>query len=194
MMKEHTAALLNCIDTSLRSNQELLESLAGSMHSGDRAERDACLKQIVNMDTVIGFCIQARQTLAFNGLLAEAAGLILEEGAPLIYSLLTGIVQHIPDEIPEKKEIKRIRGVANGVNVANDRDAEWLRSTMEEDGGANDDSWRLLPCMFTSFMTSSILKTTAFNTETGGFNSYVHCLTRSLYINHSSNLNMKPPQ
>ena len=34
MTKEHKAALLNCIDTSLRSNREMLEAVAASMHSG----------------------------------------------------------------------------------------------------------------------------------------------------------------
>ena len=34
MMKEHTTALLNCIDTSLRSNREMLEAVAAGMHSG----------------------------------------------------------------------------------------------------------------------------------------------------------------
>ena len=37
MMKDHTAALLNCIDTSLRSNCEVLEAVAGSNKiSGDK--------------------------------------------------------------------------------------------------------------------------------------------------------------
>ncbi|KAI6704041.1 hypothetical protein NL676_013177 [Syzygium grande] len=106
MMKEHTAALLNCIDASLRSNREILEAVVGSMHSGDGIERDAWLKQIVNKDALIGFCVQAGQALASDRLLAEVARTVLEEGALLIYSLLGGIVKHIPDEIPEKKEIR----------------------------------------------------------------------------------------
>lgn len=180
MMKEHTAALLNCIDTSLRSNREILETVAGSMHSGDRIERDGCLKQIVDMDTLIGFCVQAGQALAFDRLLAEAAGTVLEEGAPLIYSLLGGIVKHIPDEIPEKKEIRRVRGVANSMSVAADHDSEWVRSIMEEVGGANDGSWSLLPYLFASFMTSGVWSMTAFNIETGGFNNNIHCLARCI--------------
>ncbi|KAI5667542.1 hypothetical protein M9H77_17395 [Catharanthus roseus] len=32
------AALLNCIDTTLRANRENLEAVGGSMHSGDRME------------------------------------------------------------------------------------------------------------------------------------------------------------
>ena len=65
----------------------------------------------MDMNTIIGFCIQAGQALALDQLLAEAAGAVLEEGVPLIYSLLAGVVKHLPDEIPEKKEIKKIRVV-----------------------------------------------------------------------------------
>ncbi|KAK9267322.1 hypothetical protein L1049_009746 [Liquidambar formosana] len=180
MIKEHTAALLNCIDTSLRSNSEMLEAVASSFHSGDRIEREASLKQIVDMETVIGFCIQAGQALAFDWLLAEAAGAVLEEGAPLIYSLLAGVVKHLPDEIPEKKEIRRMRKVANSVGVAGDHDSEWVRSILEEVGGANDGSWSLLPYLFAAFMTSSIWNTTAFNVDTGGFNNNIYCLARCI--------------
>ncbi|KAK4798526.1 hypothetical protein SAY86_030852 [Trapa natans] len=56
MIKEHTSALLNCIGTALRANRDLLESIAGSMHCGDRIERDVLLKQILDIDTVVGFC------------------------------------------------------------------------------------------------------------------------------------------
>ncbi|KAH9747330.1 protein NAP1 [Citrus sinensis] len=180
MMKDHTAALLNCIDTSLRSNREVLEAIAGSMHSGDRIEREACLKQIVDLDTLIGFCIEAGQALAFDNLLAEAAGAILEEGAPLIHSLLAGVVKHIPQGIPEKKEIRRMKGVANSVGVVVDHDSEWVRSILEEVGGANDDSWSLLPYLFAIFITSNIWNTTGFNVETGGFNNNIHCLARCI--------------
>lgn len=187
MMKEHTAALLNCIDTTLRSNRDLLESIAGSMHCGDRIERDASVKQILDMDTVVGFCIQAGQALAFDCLLAEATGSVLDEGAPLIYSLLSVVVKHIPDEVPEKKEIRRLRGVANNVGLVSDHDAESVRSIMEEVGGANDGSWSLLPYLFATFMTSNIWNTTAFNIETGGFSNNVHCLARFV-VSHFSGL------
>ncbi|KAK3188917.1 hypothetical protein Dsin_028478 [Dipteronia sinensis] len=180
LMKEHTAALLNCIDSSLRSNREVLEAVAGSMHSGDRLEREACLKQIVDLDTVIGFCIEAGQALAFDHLLAEAAGAVLEEGAPLMYSLLSGVIKHIPEEIPEKKEIRRLRGVANSSGLVADHDSEWVRSILEEVGGANDDSWSLLPYLFATFMTSNIWNTTGFNVDTGGFNNNIHCLARCI--------------
>lgn len=178
MMKERTAALLNCIDSSLRANRDVIEAVAGSMHCGDRIEAEANMKQIIDVETVVGFCVQAGQAMAFDCLLAEAAGAVLEEGAPLIHSLLSGVVDNLPDEIPEKKEIRRLRRVANGVGVINDHDTEWIRSILEEVGGANDGSWTLLPYFFSAFMTSSIWNTTAFNVDTGGFNNNIHCLAR----------------
>nr|AAC61824.1 unknown protein [Arabidopsis thaliana] len=180
MMKVHTAALVNCIETSLRSNRELIEAAAASMHSGDRVERDASVRQIVDLDTVIGFCIEAGQALAFDDLLAEASGAVLEDNASLIHSMISGIVEHIPEEIPEKKEIRRIKGVANGVGVAGDHDSEWVRLILEEVGGANDNSWSLLPYFFASFMTSNAWNTTGFNIETGGFSNNIHCLARCI--------------
>lgn len=180
MLKEHTAALLNCIDTTLRANRENLEAVAGSMHSGDRMETEANIKQIVDMDTMVRFCIQAGQAIAFDSLLAEASGIVLKEGAPLIHSLLTGVTKHLPDEIPERKEIRRMRRVANSVNVASDHDFEWIRLILEEVGGATDGSWSLLPYLFATFMTSMIWNTTAFNVETGGFSNNVHCLARCI--------------
>nr|POF14638.1 protein nap1 [Quercus suber] len=180
LLKEHTAALLNCIDTSLRSNREVLEAIAGSLHSGGRIEREASIKQVVDLDTVIEFCFQAGLALAFDGLLAEAAGAVLEEGAPLIYSLLAEVVKHVPDEIPEKKEIRRLKGVANSVGVVCDHDSQWVRSVLEEVGGANDGSWSLLPYLFATFMASNVWDTTAFNVETGGFNNNINCLARCI--------------
>nr|GLL29969.1 protein NAP1 isoform X2 [Ipomoea trifida]GME05757.1 protein NAP1 [Ipomoea batatas] len=180
MMKEHTAALLNCIDTSLRANREILEAVAGSMHSGDRIDRDTNIKQIVDMDTMVGFCVQAGQAIAFDCLLAEAAGAVLQDGAPLIHSLLTGVAKHLPEEIPEKKEIRRLRRVVNSVTLADDHDSEWVRSIFEEVGGASDGSWSLLPYLFATFMTSNIWSTTAFNVDTGGFNNNIHCLARCI--------------
>ncbi|XP_031131176.1 protein NAP1 isoform X2 [Ipomoea triloba] len=180
MMKEHTAALLNCIDTSLRANREILEAVAGSMHSGDRIDRDTNIKQIVDMDTMVGFCVQAGQAIAFDCLLAEAAGAVLQDGAPLIHSLLTGVAKHLPEEIPEKKEIRRLRRVINSVTLADDHDSEWVRSIFEEVGGASDGSWSLLPYLFATFMTSNIWSTTAFNVDTGGFNNNIHCLARCI--------------
>ncbi|XP_061355533.1 protein NAP1 [Gastrolobium bilobum] len=180
MLKEHTAALLNCIDTSLRSNHDVLEAVATSLHAGDRIEREACMKQIVDLETVIGFCVQAGLALAFDRLLAEASGAMLEEGAPLIYSLLAGVVKHLPDGVPEKEEIKRMRTVANTVGVVSDHDSVWVRSILEEVGGASDGSWNLLPYLFATFMTSNIWSTTAFNVDTEGFSNNIHCLARCI--------------
>ena len=78
MMKEHTTTLLNCIDTSLRSNREVLEAVAAGMHSGDHTE-ESYLRQIGDMNTIIGFCIQAGQALTFDQLLAKTARAVLEE-------------------------------------------------------------------------------------------------------------------
>lgn len=180
MMKEHTAALLNCIDTSLRANRENLEAVAGSMHCGDRIDRDTNIKQIVDLDTMVGFCIQAGQAVAFDRLLAEAGTAVLEEGAPLIHSLLTAAAKHLPDEIPEKKEIRRLKRVANNFNIAGDHDAEWVRSILEEVGGANDASWSLLPYLFATLMTSNIWNSSGFNVNTGGFTNNIYCLARCI--------------
>ncbi|XP_074286130.1 protein NAP1 [Silene latifolia] len=180
LIKEHIAALLNCIGTSLRSNRDVLEAMAGTLNSGDRIETDAYIKQIVDLDTVVGFCIQAGHALAFDRLISEAAGHVLKEDAPLIYSLLEGIVQHLPNEVPEKKDISRMKEVANGVGVANDHDSQFVRSIMEDVGVANDASWNWLPYLLSAFMSSSIWSTTAFNVDTGGFNNNIHCLARCI--------------
>ncbi|VFQ97446.1 unnamed protein product [Cuscuta campestris] len=180
MMKEHTAALLNCIDTSLRANHEILEAVAGSMHSGDRIERDTNIKQIVDMDTMVGFCVQAGEAIAFDCLLAEAAGSVLQEGAPLIHSLLTGVAKHLPEEMPEKMEIRRLRRVINSMTLTDDHESEWIKSILEEVGGASDGSWSLLPYLFATFMTSNIWSTSTFNVDTGGFNNNIHCLARCI--------------
>nr|CAQ17051.1 Nck-associated protein 1 [Lotus japonicus] len=180
MLKEHTAALLNCIDTTLRSNRDVLEAVATSLHAGDRIEREASMRQIVDLETVIGFCVQAGLALAFDRLLAEASGAILEEGAPLIHSLLAGMVKHLPDGVPEKEEIRRMRSVANTAGVVSDHDSIWVRSILEEVGGASDGSWSLLPYLFATFMTSNIWSTTAFNVDTEGFSNNIHCLARCI--------------
>ncbi|KAL5975750.1 histone chaperone [Asimina triloba] len=180
MMREHMVALLNCIDTALRSNREALEGIVASMQSGDRIEREANLKQIVDMETLVGFCIQAGQALDFVRILAEAAGSVLEESVPLVFSLIYGVTRHLPDEIPEKEEIRRLRRVASSVGVVSEHDTEWMRSILLEAGGANDGSWSLLPYLCAGFMTSNIWNTAAFNINTGGFNNNIHCLARCI--------------
>ena len=47
---------------------------------------------------------------------------------------------HGKHEIPEKKEIKRMRVAANSVNLVRDYDSEWVRMILEEVGGTNDGS------------------------------------------------------
>ncbi|XP_074349717.1 protein NAP1-like isoform X2 [Apium graveolens] len=136
------------------------------------------MKQIIDMDTVIGFCIQAGQAISFDFLLAKAAGTALEDGAPLIYSLLSGVMKQLTDDLPEKKENRRVRRVANSIDVVADHDSEWVRAILEDVRGADDGSWSLLPYLFASFMTSSIWNTTAFNVDTGGLNNNIHCLAR----------------
>lgn len=179
---EHVAALLNCIDTSLRVNREALEAIAGCLSSGDRIEREANLKMILDMETLIDFCIQAGQAIAFRRMLVEAAAEVLEEKAPLIVSLLSGVGKQLPNEIPEKGEIKQLRKVANSVGVVAEHDMEWMHAIMEEAGPSGDSSWSLLPYLFAALMTSNIWSTTNYNVTTGGFNNNLHCLARYIFI------------
>lgn len=70
--------------------------------------------------------------------------------------------------------------MANTVGVVNDHDSVWVRSILEEVGGASDGSWGLLPYLFATFMTSNIWSTTAFNVDTEGFSNNIHCLARCI--------------
>ncbi|CAL9178150.1 unnamed protein product [Musa hybrid cultivar] len=180
LLKEHTAALLNCIDTALRSNREALEGLAGSVNYGDRIEREANIKQLLDLDTLVGFCIQAGQAIAFHKLLVEAAGAVLEENAPLIFSLLRGVAKQLPVDIPEKDDITRLRRLANMVGADEDHDTEWIHAIMAEVGVANDSSWSFLPYLCSAFMASNIWSMTTYNVNTGGFNNNVHSLARCI--------------
>jgi len=177
-IREHIAALLNCIDTSLRSNHDALEAIAGCLNSGDRIDREANLKQILDMETLIDFCIQAGQAIAFRRALLEAAGEVLEEKAPLIVSLLSGVGKQLPNEIPEKDEIRRLRKVASSVRGVGEHDLEWMHSIMVEAGASSDSSWSLLPYLCAALVISNIWSTTTYNVNTGGFNNNVHCLAR----------------
>ncbi|XP_039139762.1 probable protein NAP1 [Dioscorea cayenensis subsp. rotundata] len=180
MLRDHTAALLNCIDTALRSNHDHLEGIAGSISTGDRIEREANMKQIPDIETLVGFCIQAGQAIAFHQILVEAATLVLDEKAPLLVSLINGVAKQLPDEIPDKDEIKRLRRVASTMAVVGDHDMEWVHSIMLEANAATDNSWTLLPYLCASFMSSNIWNLTAFNVSTGGFNNNMHCLARCI--------------
>ncbi|XP_073011838.1 probable protein NAP1 [Typha latifolia] len=196
MLREHTAALLNCVDTTLRSNREALESLSGSVNSGDRIEREANLKQIIDLETLVSFCIQAGQAIAFRKLLVEAVGSVLEEKAPLIYSLLHGVAKQLPDEIPDKDEIMRLRRVISSIGVGGEHDTEWIYSIMVEAGAANDNSWNLLPYLCASFMVSNMWSMTIYNVNIGGFNNNLHCLARciSAVIGASEYIKMEKEQ
>jgi NCK-associated protein 1 len=178
MLREHTSALLNCIDSALRSNRDALEGLAGSVNSGDRIERDANLKQIIDLETLVDLCIQAGQAIMFRGLLVEAVGTVLQEKVPLMYSLLKGLALQLPDEIPDKNEVIRLRRVASSVGVGDKHDAEWVHSILTESGTANDNSWILLPYLYAAFMVSSLWNGAVYDVNIGGFNNNLHCLSR----------------
>jgi len=62
-----------------------------------------------------------------------------------------------------------MRAVANTAGVVNNHDSIWVRSILEDVGGASDGSWSLLPYLFATFMTSNIWSTTAFNVDNRGF-------------------------
>lgn len=178
MLRELTAALLNCIDTALRSNRESLEAVAVSVSSGDRIEREANLRQILDIEPLVGFCIQAGQAITFRKLLAEAAGSVLEEKAPLFYSLLDGVMKHLPSEIPDRDEVVRLRRVASGVNLGKEHDIEWVHSILSEAGGINDNSRVLLPYLCAGFMMSGTWNSVVYDVKAGGFNNNLHCLAR----------------
>ncbi|KAK8961229.1 putative protein NAP1 [Platanthera guangdongensis] len=178
MMKEHISALLNCIDTALRANRESLEAIARSLNSGNQIERDANLRQILDIETLVNFSVQAGHTMAFRRILVEAVGAVLEERAPLILSLLCGISKHLPEDIPEKSEISRLRKVSHSVGGIAGHDMEWIHSVMEETGAAHDSSWSLLPYLCAAFMVSTIWSTTNYDVNTGVFNNNMHCLSR----------------
>ena len=78
--------------------------------------------------------------------------------------------------------------MANNQGVVSDHDSQWVRSILEEVGGANDGSWSLLPYLFATFMTSNIWTTTAFNVDTDGFSNNIHCLARLALCNKSNEL------
>ncbi|KAM3190126.1 hypothetical protein ACQJBY_068371 [Aegilops geniculata] len=180
MLREHTSALLNCIDSALRSNRDALEGLAGSVNSGDRIERDANLRQIIDIEALADFCIQAGQAITFRQLLVEAVGAVLEEKVPLIYSLLKGLTMQLPDEVPDKNEIIRLRRVASSVGVGDKHDAEWVHSILAESTSVSDNSWILLPYLCSAFMVSNMWSSAVYDVNTGGFSNNLHCLARCI--------------
>ncbi|KMZ65311.1 hypothetical protein ZOSMA_32G00950 [Zostera marina] len=95
MVRKNVASLLNSIETSLRSNLDALEAISENINSCGKVERETNLKQILDIETVIGFCIQVGHALTFQRLLVESAKAILEEKAPLFVSLLSGVVKQV---------------------------------------------------------------------------------------------------
>ncbi|XP_078428674.1 transcription activator isoform X2 [Wolffia australiana] len=169
-MREHMAALLNCIESTLLSNSEVLEAF----------EKERNLRQIVELESVVGFFIQAGRTIAFHRILAESAGAVFRENAPLIASLLSSLKDNLPDEIPDKDPAKRLRNVAKGCGNRGELDAEWVTSIMLERGSFDNGSWILLPRLCASFVVSSIWNTTHYDVHIGGFNTNLQCLARSI--------------
>ncbi|KAJ3692681.1 hypothetical protein LUZ60_011776 [Juncus effusus] len=181
-LKELTAALLNCVDTALRANRESLESVAGAIIAGDRIERETSLKQILDIEPLVGFCIQAGQAIAFRKLLTESAGKVLEEKVPLVYSLLNGVLKILDNEIPERDEIIRLRRVASCVDLGREHDIEWVREILSRIGGgiSEDNSRVLLPYLCAGFMSSSMWGSVVYDVKNGGFNNNLHCLARCI--------------
>ncbi|KAL4201241.1 hypothetical protein AMTRI_Chr02g257710 [Amborella trichopoda] len=180
MMSEHVAALINCIDIALKSNKDSLEAFSSTMHNFEVGEMEGSLKQVVDVDTTVGFCVQAGRALAFGGLLAEATREVMEENVPLVFSMLTLVAENLPEEMPERTEIARLRAVASSIELGWKRDTQWVRSILMELGGATDGSWSLLPYLFTTFMMSGFWGVTTFNVDIGGFTNNIHCLARCM--------------
>ncbi|KMZ56853.1 hypothetical protein ZOSMA_90G00230 [Zostera marina] len=179
MVRKNVASLLNSIETSLRSNHDALETISENINSYGKVERETNLKQILDIETVIGFCIQVGHALTFRCLLVESAKAILEEKAPLFVSLLSGVVKQLSDEISEKDEIKRLRTVANDIGVIEDHDTECIYSTMSK-VGLSDSSWSPFPCLCAAFIASNIWNTASYDVNISGFNDNIHCLARCI--------------
>ena len=116
--------------------------------------------------------------MTFCRMLVEAVGAVLDEKVPLIYSLLKGLALQLPDEVPDKNEIIRLRRVASSVGVGDKHDAEWVHAILAEAGAANDNSWILLPYLCAAFMVSNICSGAVYDVNIGGFSNNLHCLAR----------------
>eukprot|EP01018_Ginkgo_biloba_P029851 Gb_16727 [translate_table: standard] len=178
VIREHLTALLNCIDMTLRSNKESLEALSANIHNW--TERDYYLKQVLELETLINFSIQAGQALSFSSVLAEAAGEVLDTNTPLLFSLLSDFTKHLPASLPEREDIRKLKTLASTLGVTLEHDTALVHSILLDMGGAGDVTWGLLPYLYTACMTSNIWNTSAFSVTTGGFNNNVHCLARCI--------------
>ncbi|PWZ18179.1 putative protein NAP1 [Zea mays] len=89
-----------------------------------------------------------------------------------------GLALQLPDEVPDKNEIIRLRKVASSVGVGDKHDAEWVHSILTDAGAANDNSWILLPYLCAAFMVSNIWNGAVYDVNIGGLSNNLHCLAR----------------
>lgn len=173
-------ALVDTLDTFLRSNKEVLESLAGNLHS--KSHRESMLSQLAELETLMSNTMRVGHMLSMRSLLAEATAQVLRTNTPLLFSLLTDFCKHAPASIPEKPNLLRLKNVASRVGAIEleEGDAVMIHSILSHMEGAGDPTWGLLPFLFVSCMTSNVWNSTTFSILTGGFTSNVHCLSRCL--------------
>ncbi|XP_024527538.1 protein NAP1 isoform X1 [Selaginella moellendorffii] len=178
-LREQLAVLLNCIDITLRSNKEALENLATSLHS--KRDRDAALKSMTELETLMNFSLQAGHILSFRCLLAEAASQVLESSAPLLASLVSDFARHAPPSFPEKPAVSKVKMLACQFGASKDQDSKVVQSILLNLGGAGDSTWALVPYLYVALMTSSVWDDSSFDIHAGGFNNNVHCLARCIH-------------
>lgn len=181
-------ALLDTLDTFLRSNKEVLESLAGNLHS--KSHRENMLSQLVELETLMSNTMRVGHMLSMRSLLAEATAQVLRTNTPLLFSLLTDFCKHAPASIPEKPNLLRLKNVASRVGAIEleEGDAVMIHGILSLMEGAGDATWGLLPFLFVACMTSNVWNSTTFSILTGGFTSNVHCLSRCPFHNSSQSL------
>ena len=177
-------ALTDTLDTFLRSNKEVLESLAGNIHS--QPHRENMLQELQELGTLMSNTLRIGHMLSMRTLLAEATAQVLRTNTPLLFSLLTDFSKHAPKSIPEKPNLLRLKAVASRVGAIDveEGDAVMIHGILSNMEGAGDQTWALLPFLFVACITSNIWSATTFSIHTGGFTTNVHCLAR--YFSHTS--------
>lgn len=177
-------ALTDTLDTFLRSNKEVLESLAGNIHS--QPHRENMLQELQELGTLMSNTLRIGHMLSMRALLAEATAQVLRTNTPLLFSLLTDFSKHAPKSIPEKPNLLRLKAVASRVGAIDveEGDAVMIHGILNNMEGAGDQTWALLPFLFVACITSNIWSATTFSIHTGGFTTNVHCLAR--YFSHTS--------
>lgn len=175
-------ALVDTLDSSLRTNKEVLESLAGNLYS--QAHRENMLQQIVELELLMANALRVGHMLSMRALLAEATSHVLRSNTPLLFSLLTDFSKHAPVSIPEKPSLLRLKAVASRVGAieAEEGDAVMIHNLLTQMEGAGDPTWALLPFLFVACMTSTIWNSTNFSIYSGGFTTNVHCLARCFSV------------